>query len=150
MAQTQGRTAAQPAVVRSEQLVDRIGQNIGSFAALSRQRVQQTATRVGERFASIQTELTTRSQAAQGKQPNQPGGKITGGPVPPGGLPQAEMQRAEGLVDDIGQRLALLTSTVGLQIRKMAAYAREGAEDIWVEAQHMRPARSRRVSPTGK
>ena len=127
MTQAQERTAVQPAIVRSEQFVDRIGQGIGSFAALTRQRVQQTAMRVGENLASVQTELTARSKAAQSKQPNQAGG-----------MPQAGMQRAERVVDDMGQRLTLLTSRVGLQIRKMAAYAREGAEDILAEAQHIR------------
>lgn len=123
MTQAQERTAVQPAIVRSEQFVDRIGQSIGSFAALTRQRVQQTAMHIGESVASGQTELA--AQAAQSKQPNQTAG-----------MPQAGMQRAERVVDDMGQRLALLASRVGLQIRKMAAYAREGAEDIWVEAQH--------------
>jgi hypothetical protein len=56
-------------------------------------------------------------------------------------MPQAEMQKAEGLVDDMGRRLSLLASMVGLQARKMAAYAREGAEDMWVEAQHIRSVR---------
>ena len=150
MTQTQERTTAQPAIVRSEQLVERMGQNIGSFTAITRQRIQQAATRAGERLASIQTELTTRSTAAQGKQPNQSAGQGAGGPVLPAAIPQEKMQRAEGLVDEMGQRLALWTSMIGLQIRKMAAYAREGAEDIWVEAQHMRSAPSRRASPAGK
>jgi hypothetical protein len=150
MAQAQERTTVQPAIMRSEQLVDRLGQNIGSFAALMRQRLQQTAMRVGESVASAQTELTTRLKATQDKLSNQPGGEGTGGPVPSGVIPQEEMQRAERLVDDVGQRLALLTSRVGFQIRKMGAYAREGAEDIWVEAQHMRSARSHQAGPIGK
>jgi hypothetical protein len=150
MTQAQERTTVQPAIIRSEQLMDRIGQNIGSFAALLRQRFQQTAVRVGEGVASVPTELTTRLKATQDKLPGQSAGPGTAGPVPSGAIPQEEMQRAERLVDDMGQRLSLLASRVGLQMRKMAAYAREGAEDIWVEAQHMRSARSHRAGSTGK
>jgi hypothetical protein len=62
-------------------------------------------------------------------------------------MPQVEMQRAEGIVDEMGQRLTALNSQVGFQLRRMAAYAREGAEDIWAEAQYMRSARSHRASP---
>ncbi len=135
MTQTQERTIVQPALVRSEELVDRIGHNIGTFAALTRQRIQQTAIRLEAGLAPTQMGPTVQPETVQGKQPNQPEGK----PI------QTEMQRAEGVVDDMGQRLALLTSMAGLQIRKMAAYAREGAEDIWAEAQHMRAARSGKV-----
>jgi hypothetical protein len=134
MTQTQERTTVQPAIVRSEEFVDRIGHTIGSFAALTRQRIQQTATRIG---TLTPTQIGPKAQPGivRGKQPNQPEGKHNGG------MPQAEIQRAEGLVDSMGQRLALLTSMAGLQLQKMAAFAREGAEDIWVEAQHMRSAR---------
>jgi len=82
--------------------------------------------------------LAARSKVAQGKTPDQPKSIPLGGLVPPRGMSQAELQRAEVLVDVLGQRLALMTSKVGLQIRRMAAYAREGTEDVWAEAQHMR------------
>lgn len=137
MTQTQERTTVQPAMVRSEEVVDRIGQSIGSFAALTRQRFQQTATRI----RATRIEPTAQQGTAKGRQSKQPKGKVADGLAPQGQMPQAEMQRAEGIVDDMGQRLALLTSLVGLQIRKMAAYTREGAEDMWAEAQHIRSAR---------
>ncbi len=44
-------------------------------------------------------------------------------------------ERAEELADRMGQRLGHATILVGLRIRKMAALAREEAEDIWAEAQ---------------
>ncbi len=141
MSQTQERTTVQPAIVRGEEVVDRIGQNIGSFAALIRQRIRQTATRVEAGLAPTRTESTVQPETAQNGQANQLKGKIAGGFIPQGGIPQAEMQRAERVVDDMGQRLAHLTSMVGLQIRKTAAYTREGAEDIWAEAQHIRSTR---------
>jgi hypothetical protein len=141
MAQTPERTTVQPAIARSEEIIDRMGQSIGSFAALIRQRIQQTATRVEAGLSPTKIEPTTQREAAKGRQPKQLIDKVAGGLASQGQLPQAELQRAEGIVDDMAQRLALLTSMVGLQIRKMAAYAREGAEDIWVEAHHIRSAR---------
>lgn len=135
MSQTQERKTVQPPIVRSEELIDRMGQNIGSFAALTRQRLQQTAKRAGEKLVP-----TLPAQKGEQGQPKQPEGKQMGG------LPQAEMQRAEKLVDNMGERLGLLTSMVGLQVRKMAAYAREGTEDIVAEAQHIRSARKRVVT----
>ncbi len=135
MTQAQERTTAQSAIIRSEQLVDRMGNTIGSFAALTRQRIQQTAIRINRGTGS-----SAQPKVTLGKQPNQNGGKASGGPAPLEGIPQAGIQKAERLVDDMGQRLSLLASTVGLQVRKMAAYARESTEDVWVEAQHMRSA----------
>jgi len=145
MTQAQERITAQPAIVRSEQFVGRIEQNIGSFAVVTRQRLQQTATRVEENLASIQTELTTRSKVAQGKPPRQLRGKEGDGPVPTGESPQAEIQRAERVVDVMGHRLVILNSKVGFQVRRMAAYAREGTEDMWAEVQYIRSARNHRT-----
>lgn len=44
-------------------------------------------------------------------------------------------ERAEELVDRIGQRVGYVASLAGLRLRRMAALAREEAEDIWAEAQ---------------
>lgn len=52
-------------------------------------------------------------------------------------------ERAEELVDRMGQRLGHATVLVGLRIRKVAALAREEAEDMWAEARSL----SRRDTP---
>jgi hypothetical protein len=113
--------------MRSEELVDRMGQNIRSFAALSWQRTQEAARRVALAPTGIGPGQDMQSNQPEGEQVER--------------TPQAEMQKAERLVDDMAQRLALLASKAGLQTRRMAAYAREGAEDMWVEAQHIRSGR---------
>lgn len=51
------------------------------------------------------------------------------------GTPQ---ERAEVVVDQLGERLGRLFNTVSLQLRKAAARTREEAEDIWAEAQAIR------------
>src|SRR5262249_38190910 len=48
------------------------------------------------------------------------------------------MERAEELVDQIAERVGYYTGVVGHQILKLAARAREEAEDIWAEAQSLR------------
>ncbi len=48
---------------------------------------------------------------------------------------RASTERAEELMDRIGQRVGYIASLADLRVRKMAALAREEAEDIWAEAQ---------------
>ncbi len=48
------------------------------------------------------------------------------------------MERAEKLVDRLGERTGALVSLAGLRLRKLAARAREEAEDVWAEAQSVR------------
>ena len=47
-------------------------------------------------------------------------------------------ERAEVLVDQMGERLGRFLSVAGYQVRKATARAREEAEDIWAEAQAIR------------
>ena len=51
------------------------------------------------------------------------------------------MERAEELVDRMGQRAGAFVSLAGLRVRKLAARAREEAEDVWAEAQSVRQAK---------
>lgn len=51
------------------------------------------------------------------------------------------MERAEELVGHAGQRVGALTSLTALRIRKLAALAREEAEDVWAEAHNVRQRR---------
>ena len=59
------------------------------------------------------------------------------------------MERAEELVDRVGQRAGPLASLVGQRILRAAALARETVEDIWAEAQSAREEshRSRESRP---
>ena len=54
------------------------------------------------------------------------------------------IERAEELVDGVGQRVGPLASLVGLRLLQAAALARETAEDIWAEAQSAREERGRK------
>ena len=52
--------------------------------------------------------------------------------------PEPAEERAEALLDALGQRVGALSAYAVFVLRKYAARAREEAEDIWAEAQHLR------------
>jgi hypothetical protein len=51
---------------------------------------------------------------------------------------QQTMERAEEMVDQMGERIGHYATLVGHGLLKLAARAREEAEDIWAEAQNIR------------
>ncbi len=51
---------------------------------------------------------------------------------------QAATARAEELVDRLGESVGHLASLAGWRLLKVAALAREEAEDVWAEAQSLR------------
>jgi hypothetical protein len=53
-------------------------------------------------------------------------------------------ERAEEIVDHLAPMVGRLAALAGLQILKLAARAREEAEDIWAEAQSLRRQKDRR------
>ncbi|HEV2093187.1 MAG TPA: E3 binding domain-containing protein [Rubrobacter sp.] len=53
-------------------------------------------------------------------------------------------ERAEELVDRMGEGIGYFASLTGLRLLKVAALAREEAEDMWAEAQSLRRAQSMR------
>ncbi len=48
------------------------------------------------------------------------------------------MERAEKLVDRVGQRAETFASLAGFRVRRLAARALEEVEDVWAEAQSIR------------
>jgi hypothetical protein len=51
---------------------------------------------------------------------------------------QEKMQRAEEFVDRAAIRIRWFSESMGHELQKLAARAREEAEDIWAEAQEIR------------
>jgi hypothetical protein len=54
------------------------------------------------------------------------------------GADHAAMQRAEEMVDRIAERIGHYAQVFGHEVLRLGARAREEAEDIWAEAQHIR------------
>jgi hypothetical protein len=58
--------------------------------------------------------------------------------APPSADGRSQTERAEEIVDRVAERVSDLTSTWGRKLLRLAARAREEAEDIWAEAQSIR------------
>jgi hypothetical protein len=126
MTQTQEKKPEQPAVVRAEEVIDRAGRGIGLFAGLTVQRIQSAAT-------SLQKRTNGKVQPKRREEkPGQPAISQAEEPAKP------VQERAEKLVDAMGQRLGHFAAFVSRQIQKAAARVREEAEDVWAEAQNIR------------
>jgi hypothetical protein len=54
------------------------------------------------------------------------------------GAERSRMERAEEMVDRMAERVSEFTSVWGRKVLRLAARAREEAEDIWAEAQAIR------------
>ena len=61
--------------------------------------------------------------------------------TPPAATQQPATQRAEEIVDRVGERVGYLASSIAQRIRTTTARAREEAEDMWAEAQSIRRGR---------
>jgi hypothetical protein len=66
-----------------------------------------------------------------------------------GSAPRPATERAEELLDALGARLGRFVASARPRVQMLAALAREEAEDIWAEAQHLR-AQRRQGSSSGK
>lgn len=121
-----------PSHEQSDALTNRageMGEQVGRFAAVALQGI--------ERMVREGT-------------PSQPSGEATEmEPEPTGTSEPSAPRRAEEMLDSMGERLGQLVSLAGPRVRKLAALAREEAEDIWAEAQHVRAARERSQSDSG-
>ncbi len=122
----------QPAVARAEEVIDRVGHHLGLFAGLTVERVQSTASALRRKAAQM-----TQPKMEE-KQVSQP--TVTQAEEP--GKPARE--KAELLVDSMGQRLGLFGMHLSLQVQKAGARVREEAEDMWAEAQNIRSGSSRK------
>ena len=127
MSQTQKDNPTQPAIVRAEELFNRMGQRLGYLTALATQRLQGVAT-------------TIREEADRLDEPQSVPGEQSNGPEA-GRTEEARRQatlKAEEMVDRMGSRINQFTSIASLQIQRTVARAREEAEDMWAEAQNIR------------
>jgi hypothetical protein len=128
VSQTQGGSD-KPPVVRADELLDNLGRRIGLFAGLAGQRIQSAAVNVRDQTRQMNQHVTAAgehaSQPVEAEEAAQPGA-------------EKATAKAEELVEGMTQRLGLFAARAGLQIQKTTARVREGAEDIWAEAQSIR------------
>ena len=133
MEQSKDEKSVQSAVARAEDLIERAGFRMGLFAGLARQRIQSAPASLRTAFTRMRSQshpLTMNREAAQ--------------PDRPAKTEHAEeadrqaTEKAEVLVDRVGQRMNRVASLSSLYVLKTTAYLREEAEDMWAEAQSIR------------
>jgi hypothetical protein len=103
----------------------------------------ERATHLGEQVGRFASRILLRIESmVRQEMPGQPSTERADGSNPsatePTGTSSQATERAEELLDGVGTRLALFTALSGPRIRRFVALAREEAEDIWAEAQHIR------------
>ena len=123
---------SEPQDERSDRPLDRaaeLGEQVGRFTVRTLQRIEGMVREAMPPQPSGEPNETGREPAASSD--------------------RSATQRAEEMLDSVGERIGHLASLAGPRIRKIAALAREEAEDIWAEAQHMRAATERSQSDSG-
>ncbi len=124
------------ATERAEELLVRWEQQAKWLLAGAEQRLR----------GALEEAQTMRSQATEQQsmpaiQPETPAEPSGEGAHPPS---RPAPERAEIIMDEWGQRIGRSAALAGQQLRKIAARAREEAEDILAEAQHLRRSASER------
>lgn len=121
----------QSATERAEELLGKWEQQARILVAVFRQQLgsaiagTQAADAQGngqERASAAKPEEAVSAQSTQETHPS----------------PRLAPERAEAILDEWGQRIGRSASLTGRRLRKVAARAREEAEDILAEAQHIR------------
>lgn len=119
--------AVPPATERAEQILQQTGQRLGLLAQRVRQQWQQARQAV--RQEAVRMDVPTPARTSQ------PSGE-NGAPSTP--TRQATTERAEELVDRLGQRLGQWATVNGRYTKRAVARLREDVEDLWVEAREIR------------
>ena len=122
-----GARSGQSAVTRAEEHLESFGHRVGLFVGRARLRIQDTGKTLGL-LAAPEDQL----KEVPGGKAGQP---TTVGPGEPG---QSTTEKAEELVDRMGERISYFSILASHSVTKAAAYIREEAEDVWVEAQSIR------------
>lgn len=118
----QSKTMNQPKVLSTEKSAKGTGYRLGYVAALTTQRIQEV-------ISSLPSSTTPQMYHPQiSQQEDIPPTKAQGEPV---------IERAETLIDQMGQRLSHIGTFSSLRIQQITARVRENIEDMWAEAQHI-------------
>jgi tRNA U34 5-carboxymethylaminomethyl modifying enzyme MnmG/GidA len=132
MSQTPGENSGQPATARAEEVLNNLGRRMGLFTAQAGQRIQNVAASIRE-----EADRLDQPETAPGEKSKTP---LVAQTEEQGKLPK---ERAEVLVDRMGQRVSNWASRTGFQVQRAAAFMREEVEDMWAEAQNIRRQKGR-------
>ena len=123
--------AERSATERAEEMLSRTEQHLAIWALQTRQRIQEATSSARTEADHMDQPKGVTPQARNGKatSPEQQRSQT----IAPSGT-----ARAEVAVDALGQRISIFAAATSLQVRRVTARLREGAEDIWAEAQDIR------------
>jgi hypothetical protein len=133
MEQSKDEQSVQPAVARVEDLIEHVGFSIGLFAGLAGRRIQSAPASLRTAFTRMRSQSHPPVMNREAAQPDRPTERERAEEAD-----QQATEKAEILVDRVGQRMNLIASLSSLYVLKATAYLREEAEDIWAEAQSLR------------
>ena len=138
-----------PPTERAENLINRTGERIGFFAANSGKRLQELTVRRFGRASQVQQPMQAQQTPGEGPVANQsaqaqqtPGeGPVAAQATQASQGQSPTIERAEEMVDTMGQRFSLMGTIIGLQSQRVGSRIREQFEDMWAEAQQIRHPR---------
>lgn len=133
MEQLKDEQSVQRTAARVEDLIKPVGFRIGLFAGLAGQRIQSVPASLRTAFARMRSQNRPSVMNREAAQQDQPTERER--------AEEADRQateKAEVLIDRVGQRMNLIASLSSLYVLKATAYLREEAEGIWAEAQSLR------------
>lgn len=107
------RRTSPSAFERADQVVNKVGVQVGRWAGRVVRRMQHTAQLLSQEAKRAEAGIEHRREA--GTHPT--------------------MQRAEALVDHFGHNITNWTMESNIKMRRAFAHWREDIEDMWVEAQ---------------
>lgn len=125
MRKESGQMSGRSAIARADESFEVIGQRIGLFAALTRQRIQQAI-------------VTARAEADAMDHVQAKAHKSTNSDAVNNDRIQPALLRAEAVVDSTSKQLSNISKRALFQAQRFGAYLQEDIEDILVEAQHLR------------
>ncbi|QBD75002.1 hypothetical protein EPA93_02930 [Ktedonosporobacter rubrisoli] len=111
-----------------------IGQRIGYFTALTALRLQKAISAPAAKTKRVE-QVNSHSTNSKVKGTTRTSMQESG---------QQTREKAEEIVDRVGQRISLYTALAGWQLQRTLARVREEAEDLWAEAQHIRQQKGNR------
>ncbi len=140
MSQVQDQIRSQSAINQAELALNQFGERIGFFTGLATHNIQKVATSLGEEAKRQSGRMDQQNTVQPESSANQTSGRLA--QVESQEANKQAVQKAEKVVDNMGQRVTIGVSLVSLQFQRATARVREEAEDMWAEAQYIRQQNS--------
>jgi hypothetical protein len=140
MSQVQDQNKSQSTINQAELVLNQFGQRIGFFTGLATHNIQKVATSLGEEAKRQSGRVNQQNTVQPESSANQTSGRQA--QVESQEANKQAVQKAEKVVDNMGQRMTNWVFLASLQFQRATVRVREEAEDMWAEAQYIRQQNS--------